>query len=108
MPVLMKKNEWEKTIENAERTGRVWHERVVGGMEGFSLTLPAAGSFEVVFIEVPQDDRRDRSNVPAQVDGGEPCIRNFIGYGRRFHPEYRSTDDVMKELREGEADGLGR
>ena len=32
----------------------------------------------------------------------KPCISDFIGYGRRFHPEYRSTEDVMRELREGE------
>ena len=32
----------------------------------------------------------------------KPCINDFIGYGRRFHPEYRSTEDVMRELREGE------
>lgn len=31
-----------------------------------------------------------------------PRIRDFIGYGRRFHPEYRSTEEVMRELREGE------
>ena len=32
----------------------------------------------------------------------KPNIRDFIGYGRKFHPEYRSTEDVMRELREGE------
>ena len=36
------------------------------------------------------------------VERKKPCIRDFIGYGRRFHPEYRSTEDVMRELREGE------
>ena len=32
----------------------------------------------------------------------KPRISDFIGYGRKFHPEYRSTEDVMRELREGE------
>ena len=32
----------------------------------------------------------------------KPRISDFIGYGRRFHPEYRSTEEVMRELREGE------
>ena len=27
----------------------------------------------------------------------------LIGYGRRFDPVYRSTDEIMRELREGEA-----
>ena len=37
-----------------------------------------------------------------RVERKKPCISDFIGYGRRFHPEYRSTEDVMRELREGE------
>ena len=36
------------------------------------------------------------------IERKKPCIKDFIGYGRRFHPEYRSTEDVMRELREGE------
>lgn len=42
--------------------------------------------------------------VGAQQSAGrkKPCIREFIGYGRKFHPEYRSTEEVMRELREGE------
>ncbi|MBP5227609.1 MAG: hypothetical protein J6336_09510 [Kiritimatiellae bacterium] len=31
----------------------------------------------------------------------KPCIRDFVGYGARFHT-LRSTADWMKELREGE------
>ena len=38
----------------------------------------------------------------ADAERKKPCIWDFIGYGRRFHPEYRSTEEVMRELREGE------
>ena len=31
----------------------------------------------------------------------KPCIRDFIGYGARFH-KLRTTEEWMKELREGE------
>ena len=41
-------------------------------------------------------------SVPLQTKRNKPRISDFIGYGRRFHPEYRSTEDVMRELREGE------
>ena len=42
------------------------------------------------------------AGVQSPMERKKPCIRDFIGYGRRFHPEYRSTEDVMRELREGE------
>jgi hypothetical protein len=42
------------------------------------------------------------AGVQSPIERKKPCIRDFIGYGRRFHPEYRSTEDVMCELREGE------
>ena len=29
---------------------------------------------------------------------------DLIGYCKRFNPEYRSTADIMRELREGEDD----
>ena len=49
----------------------------------------------------------ERANPDTALAAGaherkKPLISDFIGYGRRFHPEYRSTEDVMRELREGE------
>ena len=44
----------------------------------------------------------DAVSAPSQTKRNKPRISDFIGYGRRFHPEYRSTEDVMRELREGE------
>ena len=37
-----------------------------------------------------------------KVERKKPRISDFIGYSRIFHSEYRSTEDVMRELREGE------
>ena len=48
--------------------------------------------------------RQDSSAVSVLETRKKPCVRDFIGYGRRFHPEYRSTEDVMRELREGGID----
>lgn len=31
----------------------------------------------------------------------KPCIRDFIGYGKRFNPNIGTTAEIMKELREG-------
>ena len=33
---------------------------------------------------------------------------DYIGYSRKYQPNFRSTDEVMKELREGETDDLDR
>ena len=38
---------------------------------------------------------------PPPKERKKPCIRDFIGYGARFH-KLRPTEEWMKELREGE------
>ena len=32
----------------------------------------------------------------------KPCVRDFIGYGKRFNPNIGTTAEIMKELHEGE------
>ena len=55
------------------------------------LALPEAGSFEVIFVEIPTSaERRCKTSAKA-----------MIGFGKRFHVP-RPTDEWMKELREGE------
>ena len=44
------------------------------------------------------------TTASAAVRRSRPRISDFIGYARRFHPEYRSTEDVMRELREGDGE----
>ena len=41
-------------------------------------------------------------DTPQVVMPKKPCIRDFIGYGKRFNPNIGTTAEIMKELREGE------
>lgn len=102
MPVLMDKTDWTTTFENAKRSSRVWRQHVDGNEGENLLALPASGSFEVIFVEMPQTFKPRAGDTSHPEGRLKPCISDFIGYGRRFHPEYRSTEDVMRELREGE------
>ncbi|MBR2354914.1 MAG: hypothetical protein IKA69_00850 [Kiritimatiellae bacterium] len=43
----------------------------------------------------------DVAKMHARDDRKKPCISDFIGYGARFH-KLRTTEEWMKELREGE------
>ena len=93
MPVLMEKNDLEEAFENASRSRHVWRERVIGDTGENFVHLPTTGAFEVIFIEIPTS----AASVASATSGTriQPRISDFIGYGRRFHPEYRSTEDVM-------------
>mgnify|MGYP006873160879 CR=1 FL=1 len=102
MPVLMDKTDWTKMFENAKRSGRVWRQHVNGNEGENLLALPVSGSFEVIFVEMPQTFQPYAEGASHPEGRIKPRISDFIGYGRRFHPEYRSTEDVMRELREGE------
>jgi len=49
-------------------------------------------------------DHEFRVTIPSSVQPAASAI-TLIGYARKFHPhDLRSTDEVMKELREGEED----
>ena len=46
-----------------------------------------------------------QSEIDSPAEDVKPkrkSARDFIGYGRRFNPDSRSTAEVMAELREGE------
>ena len=53
MPKLMEREEWTTALESARRSNRVWRQRVVGSGGEVILALPEAGSFEVIFVEIP-------------------------------------------------------
>jgi len=57
---------------------------------------------ECILKSISVTEESSGAVVPSQAKRNKPRISDFIGYGRRFHPEYRSTGDVMRELREGE------
>ena len=62
------------------------------------------GLFDIILIEVPKSSATPDQKAERPQAANVPKISDFIGYGRKFHPEYRSTEDVMRELREGEED----
>ena len=91
MPILMDKTEWASTFEYAKRSNRVWRQRIIGRGGENLLALPETGSFEVIFVEIPQTAEVRR----------KPSAKDMIGFGKRFHTP-RPTEDWMKELRDGE------
>lgn len=91
MPVLMDKRDWAVTFESAKRSNRVWRQRIMGRRGENLLSLPESGSFEVIFVEIPQEEKEPR----------KVSARDMIGFGKRFHAS-RPTEEWMKELREGE------
>lgn len=102
MNVLAKETKTPTWTPAAGFPSRVWRTQVAGSIGDRSFSLPATGLFDVILIEVPKSDSlfKNKTEVPEGVN--VPRISDFIGYGRKFHPEYRSTEDVMRELREGE------
>ena len=91
MPVFMDKTDWTETFENAKRSNRVWRQHVMGRVGEDLFSLPESGSFEVIFVAVPSTEEKPRIT----------SAKNMIGFGKRFHAP-RSTEEWMKELREGE------
>ena len=73
------------------QANRVWRQRIIGRGGENLLALPETGSFEVIFVEIPQTAEVRR----------KPSAKDMIGFGKRFHTP-RPTEDWMKELREGE------
>lgn len=58
------------------------------------MVMKNAGWMQTVLVKI--DD------TPQVVVPKKPCIRDFIGYGKRFNPNIGTTAEIMKELREGE------
>ena len=94
MPMLMKSSDWMRTVANATQTDGVWFQDVSSHSGTIPLEVPEAGNYRIVLLKM--------RNTAEVVEPKKPCVRDFIGYGRKFNPEYRSTAEIMKELREGE------
>ena len=81
---------------NAAHADGVWFQDVVSLSGTIPLDVPEAGQYRAVLLKI---------GTTAEIAAPKkPNVRDFIGYGRRFNPEYRSTAEIMKELREGEED----
>lgn len=96
MPVLMEKKDWMQTVANVSAAESVWYENISSDSDTVYLPLPGSGSYQVILVKI---DKK-----PSATSCHRRSARELIGYGRKFDPVYRSTAEVMKELREGEED----
>jgi len=94
MPLQMNNVEWMRTIANASRAEGVWSQVVSSHSGTVPIEVPEAGEYQVILVKM--------ATQAEAVVSQKPRISDFIGYGRKFNPAYRSTAEVMKELREGE------
>ena len=94
MPRLMEKKDWIRTVADVGSAENVWYENVSADGGFFPLSVPESGMYRVILVKI---GKLDSTEKPRQKSA-----RELIGYGRRFDPVYRSTAEVMRELREGE------
>jgi hypothetical protein len=46
----------------------------------------------------------DQNGSGVSIQNREPSARAMVGFAKRFHPDdHRSSDEILKELREGDA-----
>ena len=95
MPLEMRNADRMLAVDRLRSNDRVWFENVAANSGTISLGVPEFGEYQVILVKINRDDELKRK---------KPNIMDFVGYGKRFHPEYRSTAEVMNELREGEAE----
>ena len=97
MPVLMEKKDWMQTVANVSTAESVWYENISSDDDMVPLPLPGRGSYQVILVKIG-------GQQPSEASPRRRSARELIGYGRKFDPVYRSTAEVMRELREGEED----
>ena len=93
MTKLMEKKDWIQTVANVSAAESVWSEKVSTQDGVLSLAVPEGGEYQVILVKIKSQA------IPPK----RRSAREFIGYGAKFHT-LRTTDEWMKELREGEDD----
>ena len=96
MPKIMEKRDWIQTVANIGVADRVWSENISTDDGRFSMPTLEAGNYQIIIVKI---DAAKPAQVPARKSA-----RDFIGWGLQFDPTRCSTDEWMKELREGEND----
>ena len=96
MPKLMEKRDWIQTVANIGVADRVWSENISTDDGILSMPTLEAGTYQVIFVKI---DAKAPSVSPARKSA-----HDFIGWGLQFDSTRCSTDEWMKELREGEDD----
>ena len=94
MPKLMEKRDWIQTVANIGIADRVWSENISTDDGKLSMPTLEAGNYQVIFVKI---DAKKYEPAPARKSA-----RDFIGWGLQFDSTRCSTDEWMKELREGE------
>lgn len=94
MPKLMEKNDWMQAVANAGLTGNIWCENISANGGILSIVAPEQGAYQVILVKIDNDT--------AEKAPRQKSARDYIGYCRKYRPEWHSTAEAMKELREGE------
>ena len=94
MPKLMEKKDWIQTVANIGVADRVWSENISTDNGSLSMPTLEAGTYQVIFVKL---DAKMPPVTPARKSA-----HDFIGWGLQFDSTPCSTDEWMKELREGE------
>ena len=95
MPRLMEKKDWMQTVANVDAAEGIWCENISSEGDTIPLPLPGRGTYQVILVKIGR--QRTQNAIPRSKSA-----RELIGYGRKFDPVYRSTAEIMCELREGE------
>ena len=96
MPKLMGKRDWIQTVANIGAADRVWSENISTNDGNFSMPTLEAGNYQVIFVKI--------GALKHEAAPTRKSARDFIGWGLQFDSTPCSTDEWMKELREGEDD----
>ena len=94
MTKLMEKRDWMQALANVGTADGIWCESILADGGVVPLSVPESGMYQVILVKV--DDKT------ASVPDPQKSAHDYIGYSRRHRPEWHTTADVMKELREGE------
>ena len=96
MPKLRDKGDWIQTVANVSTADRVWSENILSQAGTLPLSIPEGGAYQVILVKI--------DSAPGSVAPRRKSAHDFSGYCRKFNHEYRSTAEIMKELREGESE----
>ena len=89
MPAVMEAIDRMSTAEKVDVMNYLWA----------ALSKSGEKFVPVWHVVNPQEEREPVRKTVSERK--KPCISDFIGYGAKFH-KLRSTEEWMKELREGE------
>ncbi len=94
MPRLMEKKDWMQAVADVGTADCIWHESIEADNGILPLSVPEGGLYHVILVKIKEDGNFSSKR--------QKSARDYIGYSRKYRPEWRTTTEVMKELREGE------